>query len=79
MLVKELVCNRDFDMDCSFEVYDCTKRGTDWNNGGIKVFSTVDDGEVEPSDDVLKMNVLYLTICQEGNMVIIEAGRERCV
>lgn len=52
------------------------KRGTDWNNGGLKVFSTVDDGEVEPPDDVLEMNVLYLTICQNGNMVIIEAGRE---
>lgn len=76
MFVKELVCNRDCDMNCSFEVYDCTKRGTDWNNGGIKVFSTVDDGAVEPSDDILEMNVLYVTICQDGNMMVIEARRD---
>lgn len=76
MLVKELVCNHDFDMDCSFEVYDCTKRGVAWNNGGMKVFSTVDDGTVEPPDNVLEMNVLYVTICRDGNMMVIEAGRE---
>ena len=76
MLVKELVCNRDFDMDCSFEVYDCTKRGTDWNNGGIKVFSAVDDEAVDPPDNVLEMNVLYVTICRDGNMMVIEAGRD---
>ena len=66
-------------MDCDFEVYDLHKKRHRLEQWRIKVFSTVDDGEVEPPDDVLEMNVLYLTICQNGNMMIIEAGRERCV
>lgn len=33
MCVGDLVDNRDFDVNCNFDVYDCTKPGTDWTDG----------------------------------------------
>lgn len=38
MLVGDMVDNHEFDINCNFEIYDCTKRGTDWNDGGKKIF-----------------------------------------
>ena len=30
MLVGDLVENREFDVNCNFEIYDCTEKGSDW-------------------------------------------------
>ena len=62
MLVGDLVDNHEFDINCNFEIYDCTKRGTDRNDGGKKIFSTIDDGWVIPGDKILEMRVQYMTL-----------------
>ena len=53
MCVGDLVSNREFDVNCNFDIYDCTKPGTDWTNGAKRIFSTIENGWVEPPDDVL--------------------------
>ena len=75
MLVGDLVDNHEFDINCNFEIYDCTKRGTDWNDGGKKIFSTIDDGCVIPGDKILEMRVQYMTLDLSRQAIVIEAGK----
>lgn len=75
MLVGDLVDNHEFDINCNFEIYDCTKRGTDWNDGGKKIFSTIDDGWVIPGDKILEMRVQYMTLDLSRQAIVIEAGK----
>lgn len=72
MLVGDLVDNHEFDINCNFEIYDCTKRGTDWNDGGKKIFSTIDDGWVIPGDKILEMRVQYMTLDLSRQAIVIE-------
>ena len=46
MLVGDLVENREFDVNCNFEIYDCTEKGSDWQKGAKKIFSTINKGWV---------------------------------
>ena len=46
MLVGDLVENREFDVNCNFEIYDCTEKGSDWQKGAKKIFSTISEGWV---------------------------------
>ena len=46
MLVGDLVENREFDGNCNFEIYDCTEKGSDWQKGAKKIFSTINEGWV---------------------------------
>ena len=46
MLVGDLVENREFDVNCNFEIYDCTEKGSDWQKGAKKIFSTINEGWV---------------------------------
>lgn len=55
MCVGDLVDNRDFDVNCNFDVYDCTKPGTDWTDGAKRIFSTIENGWVEPPDDSVNL------------------------
>ena len=32
MCVGDLVSNREFDVNCNFDIYDCTKPGADWTD-----------------------------------------------
>lgn len=75
MLVGDLVDNHEFDINCNFEIYDCTKRGTDWNDGVKKIFSTIDDGWVIPGDKILEMRVQYMTLDLSRQAIVIEAGK----
>ena len=43
MLVGDLVENREFDVNCNFEIYDCTEKGSDWQKGAKKIFSTINE------------------------------------
>ena len=72
MLVGDLVDNHEFDINCNFEIYDCTKRGTDWNDGGKKIFSTIDDVWVIPGDKILEMRVQYMTLDLSRQAIVIE-------
>ena len=55
MCVGDLVDNRDFDVNCNFDVYDCTKPGTDWTDGAKRIFSTIENGWVEPPDNSVNL------------------------
>ena len=43
MLVGELIFNYDFDVNCNYEVYDCTDGGKTWDETPA-LFSTSRDG-----------------------------------
>jgi len=70
MLVGDLICNNEFDINCAYEVYDCSN-GKDWQDGAELLFSTRRDGYSKPLDKVLDMRIGYITI--NNNSIIIEA------
>ena len=43
MCVGDLVSNREFDVNCNFDIYDCTKPGADWTDGAKRIFSTIEN------------------------------------
>ena len=65
MLVGDLVENREFDVNCNFEIYDCTEKGSDWQN----------EGWVIPNDKILAMRVQYIALDIERKALVIEAGK----
>lgn len=70
MLVGDLIHNDDFDCNCNYEVYDCTKKDRD---GAEIVFSTKSYGFKKPSCSILDMKIKYITT--RGSTIIIEAIR----
>ena len=73
MLVSDLVCNNDFDVNCNYAIYDCTEIGKSWDGGAHILFST--KGSEKPKDDILNMKIKHITM--DGNFIIIEAVRPR--
>ena len=73
MLVGDLVYNDNFDCDCNYEIYDCTKDGKQWNDGAELIFSTKVDGFRKPLNNILDMKIKYITISEMT--IIIEATR----
>lgn len=72
MLVGDLVYNDDFDCNCNYDIYDCTKEGASWNLCSTPLlFSTKRDGFKKPLDSVLDMKIKYITI--EDHSIVIEA------
>ncbi len=61
MLVGDLVYNDAFDLNCNYDIYDCTSCGT-WSNGGKVVFSTKADGLKKPLSYILDMQIKYITV-----------------
>lgn len=73
MLVGDLVYSDDFDCNCNYEVYDCTEDGKQWSDGAELIFSTKVDGFKKPLNDLLDMEIKYITTNE--NAIIIEAAR----
>ena len=73
MLVGDLVYSDDFDCNCNYEIYDCTEDGKQWGDGAELIFSTKMDGFHKPLNDILDMEIRYITTNE--NAIIIEATR----
>ena len=74
--VGDIFNNYNFDVNCNYDVYDCTKQGSDWQEGAPRVFSTLEDGDVIPQDDILNMVVSYMTLDSVRNTIVVEGKRE---
>lgn len=76
LTVGDIFNNYNFDVNCNYDVYDCTKQGSDWQEGAPRVFSTLEDGDVIPQDDILNMVVSYMTLDSVRNTIVVEGKRE---
>lgn len=74
MCIGDLVDNR-FDINCDYDIYDCTKETKYWNDGAERIFSTIENGWVNPPDSILKMKILYITLDFNRKTIVIEAGK----
>ena len=71
MLVGDLIWNNNFDCNCNFAIYDCSD-GKSWHE--VKeVYSTKANGWHKPLDEVLDMEIIYITT--NNDVLIIEAKR----
>lgn len=79
MRVGDLVDNPNFDVDCGFEIYDCSAkrkgRRASWDDGGTKVFSSKEDEHI-PADWILGMLVRYITLDAARMVLVVEAEKE---
>lgn len=73
MLVGDLVYNDDFDCNCNYDIFDCSKPGTEHGNGAPLIFSTKRDGFVKPLDEILDMKIKYITT--DELTIVIEAAK----
>lgn len=73
MLVGDLVYNDDFDINCNYEIYDCTENDY-WYEAPV-IFSTFKDRWLKPLDRILDMHIKYITIDIKKNSIVIEATR----
>ena len=76
LTVGDIFNNYNFDVNCNYDVYDCTKQGSDWHEGAPRVFSTLEDGDVIPQDDICNMVVRYMTLDSVRNTIVVEGKRE---
>ncbi len=74
MCIGDQVDNR-FDINCDYDIYDCTKEAICWYDGAERIFSTIENGWVNPPDNVLKMKILYITLDFNRKTIVIEAGK----
>ena len=70
MLVGDLVYNSDFDVNCNYEIYDCTEKGKTWYEAEL-IYWTMIDNVSKPSDEILNMKIKYITT--HDGAIIIEA------
>jgi hypothetical protein len=73
MLVGDLVYSDDFDLNCNYEIYDCTEDGKQYGDGAEVIFSTKVNGFTKPLNSVLDMKIKYITTSE--STIIIEATR----
>lgn len=71
MLIRNLIQNNDFDLECNYKIYDCTNDDVDWNNAELLYSSMHDDC----SQKILDMKIKYITFDVEAKYLIIEATR----
>ena len=78
MQVGDMVDNPDFDVDCDFEIYDCSAirkgRQVSWDHGGMKVFVSKENEHI-PEDWILDMLVRYITLDTTRMVLVIEAEK----
>lgn len=73
MLVGDLVYSDDFDLNCNYEVYDCTEDGKQYGDGAEVIFSTKVNGFTKPLNSILDMKIKYITTNETA--IVIEATR----
>lgn len=69
MLIKDLICNNDFDINCNYAIYDCRNTDKTWNE--TKCVYHSDDDEIAAW--VLNLSVGYITIDTTRKCLVIEA------
>ena len=69
MLVREFICNKEFDCNCNYEIYDCTEKGKQWHCADI-IYSTRIINLNKSLDKVLDMKIKYITT--DDSCIIIE-------
>ena len=72
MLVGDLIYNNDFDVNCNYEIYDCTEEGKPWYESEM-IYGTMRDGWKKPLDKILDMKIKYITTNHQS--IVIEATR----
>lgn len=73
MLIKELLSNPDFDVNCNYTIYDCRSGNKTWNEANI-LFSTLQDNEDNEFPAwILDLSVGYITIDIPRKSLVIEA------
>lgn len=55
--LKDVVCNRNFDVNCEYEVY----LGVH-DDGGELLWSSQKDGKLSEDDPVANMSISYMTV-----------------
>ena len=71
MLVGDLVYNNDFDVNCNYEIYDCTNVES-WHEAEM-IYGTMRDGWSKPLNKILDMKIKYITTNHQS--IVIEAAR----
>lgn len=70
--IKQLIDNSNFDVNCQYEIYDCSS-GITWQETK-PAYSTHRDTKA-PSDELCELYVCYITIDVNRKTLIIE-GKE---
>ncbi len=70
MLVGDLIYNDDFDVNCNFDVYDCSD-DKDWSEANL-IHTNINNYE-KPLDEILDMKIKYITFDTKRNSIVIEA------
>lgn len=71
--IKQLIDNSDFNVNCQYEIYDCSS-GITWQETE-PAYSTHIDTEA-PSDDLCELYVCYVTMDVDRKTLIIEGRKE---
>lgn len=70
MLVGDLIYNDDFDVNCNFDIYDCSG-DKDWSEANL-IHTNINNHE-KPLDEILDMKIKYITFDTKRNSIVIEA------
>lgn len=68
MLIKDLICNDNFDVNCNYAIYDCRNNKT-WHETKRIYYSNCDT----IADWILNLSIGYITIDTKRKCLVIEA------
>lgn len=72
MLIKDLICNDDFDVNCNYAIYDCRNTDKTWDESECLYNSLYHTDDNTIADWILNLNIGYLTIDIHRKCLIIE-------
>lgn len=72
MLIKDLICNDDFDVNCNYAIYDCRNTDKTWDESECLYNSLYRTDDNTIADWILNLNIGYITIDIHCKCLIIE-------
>lgn len=69
MKLKELIANRDFDVNAEYNIY----YGV-WNDGGECMWDSTQDGRLSHDDVIAQYDITYITVDVTTRKIIIEVA-----
>lgn len=73
MLIKDLICNDDFDVNCNYAIYDCRNTDKTWDESKC-IYQSWHPTYNDTIDNwILSLNIGYITIDTTRKCLIIEA------
>lgn len=73
MLIRELLSNPNFDVNCNYTIYDCRSGNKTWDDANI-LFSTLQDNEYDEFPTwIFNLSIGYITVDVENKSIVIEA------